>query len=97
MTPAPLKLKIVKMCAARQSTVGAIANALSVTKNNALCQIRELMHRGYLERYRDKRNVNEGSYFAFRGLSSYSYKTTPSGARWALEQIELEKAHNIST
>lgn len=97
MTPAPLKLKIVKMCAARQSTVGAIANALSVSKDNALSQIRELMHRGYLERYRDKRNANESGYFAFRGLSSYSYKTTPAGARWALEQIELEKAQKIST
>lgn len=89
MMTAPVSLAIVKFCArGGDKFANEICRAIGKSGPSVQSALRELLHKGYLERSKN------------RLTKRYSYRTTQPGALWALEQIKLEKARqqkNIST
>lgn len=79
---APLKLAIVKACVKLPQSAAGIARQVGSTPDRVATMLAELLHRGHVEKVASK--------FAYAG----TYRTTPTGATWALEQIEKQKAED---
>ena len=88
-----LQLSILKKCAAQPHGASAIAQMVGSTNRIVLSTLNTLMHKGFIERQVTRDRALRDTFASGYGgaISSYIYRTTPEGARWALEQIEKQK------